>query len=515
MSEQDEKPISAWAGALAQANSQLNVLVPGKPGPPHILIVGGGLAGLGTAVGLSSRDVKITLLESRPRLGGRASSFTDPVTGELVDNCQHVSMACCTNLTDFCERVGVRHLFRRVERLEFFDPEGGRSIWAADPLPAPFHLTRSFLGSKFLSFAEKLRIGRAVAALRYAKDDDPRSFEEWLIAHGQTPRILSRFWATILVSALNERLDRMDISLARKVMLDGFMRNREGHVVEIPAAPLGEIYGTRLESWLAEQGVDVRLTTGVKRLDFDESGTCTGVTLRNGQQLTADFVVLTVPFDRVTDLVPEPMRARLPGLQGAAQIKSTPITGIHLWFDREVCPVEHAMVLDKTIQWVFNHTAIQGRTPADGGGQYLQLVVSAAYELATMEKTQVRDLVLADLAALWPATKDATLVRWWVVTEHGATFSARPGIEQLRPESQSGVEGLVLAGDWTATGWPATMEGAVRSGYKAAETVLHSLGRPTRLVRKDLPTETIGGLIFGRPKASTRLRPEGPTRVNP
>jgi squalene-associated FAD-dependent desaturase len=478
------------------------------------VIVGGGLAGLGAAVGLAGRDVRVTLLESRPRLGGRASSFTDPVTGELVDNCQHVSMACCTNLADFCDRVGIRRLFRRVERLLFVDPEGRRSTWAADRLPAPFHLTRSLLGSRFLRFGEKLRIGRALAALRFARDDDPRSFDAWLIAHGQTPRIRARFWATILVSALNERLDRMDIGLARKVFLDGFLRNREGHVVEIPQVPLGELYGTRLESWLAGHGIDVRLTTGVRMLDLDAEGAFTGVWLRSGERVAADFVVLAVPFDRVGDLVPEPALDRLPGLKALAQMETTPITGIHLWFDREVCPVEHAVVVDRTIQWVFNHTAIQGRTPAAGDGQYLQLVVSAAYDLARREKTEIRDIALADLAALWPAAREATLLRWWVVTEHGATFSARPGVDRLRPDCRTEIEGLVLAGDWTATGWPATMEGAVRSGYRAAEVVLANLGRPTRLIRPDLPSERLGRLLFGRPRAQTRFRPESPLRAS-
>ena len=478
-----------------------------RPDPPRVLIVGGGLAGLATAVGLANRDLQITLLESRPRLGGRASSFTDPVTNELVDNCQHVSMACCTNLADFCERVGIRHLFKRVDRLEFVDPEGRQSTWSADPLPAPFHLARSFLGSKFLTFSEKLRIGRAVAALRFAKDDDTRSFEEWLLAHGQTPRIVARFWATILVSALNEQLDRMDVGLARKVMLDGFMRNREGHVVEIPAAPLGELYGTNLESWLASHHVNVRLKTGVKKLTFTTDGECTGAILRNGEQLTADFVVLSVPFDRIQELIPESVSSRLPALESARKINASPITGIHFWFDREVCPMEHAVVVDRTIQWVFNHTALQGRTSADGKGQYLQLVVSASHNLASLDKDEVKDKALADLAALWPEVREANLVRWWVVTEHGATFSASPGIEKVRPVSETGLEGLILAGDWTATGWPATMEGAVRSGYTAAELVLDNLGCPARLLRADLPTETIGGLIFGRPHKPVRFRP--------
>jgi squalene-associated FAD-dependent desaturase len=471
--------------------------------PPHVAIVGGGLAGLAVAASMVDRGVRVTLFESRPRLGGRASSFQDPVTGEMVDNCQHVSMACCTNLADFCRKVGIADLFRRVPDVHFLSPEGKTSRLVAGRLPAPLHLSGSFLKANYLTWTERLRVAYGVACLARSKDDRKREpFESWLRRHGQTDRTIGRYWGTVLISALNERLDRMDVGHARKVFLDGFLRHRDGYRMEIPLAPLGEIYGSRLERWLAIQGVEVRLTTGVRSVEVDEEGHLAGLRLRSGEAVDADFVVLASPFDRVAGLLPAPVLGRLPGLDGLEKIEASPITGVHLWFDRPVCPFEHVVTVGRLVQWVFDHSAIQGRSTPDGHGQYLQVVISASYDLLAMDKAEILGAVLADLAEIWPASKEAKLVRSWVVTEHGATFAVRPGIDALRPPQRTPVDGLFLAGDWTATGWPATMEGAVRSGYMAAEGILEDLGRPESLVRPDLPAGRLARWLLGpRPVA--------------
>ncbi|HEV3122570.1 MAG TPA: hydroxysqualene dehydroxylase HpnE, partial [Isosphaeraceae bacterium] len=467
--------------------------------PTSVVIVGGGLAGLAAAAALAGRGLPITLLESRPRLGGRASSFVDPATGENIDNCQHVSLGCCTNLDHFCRRVGAESLLRRERAVVFLGPDGRLSRLEAGPLPAPFHLSASFLRLRFLSFTEKLKIARGLAALALKRDERPgEPFSLWLLRHGQTVRTVSLFWAAVLVSALNERLEQMDVGHARKVFLDGFLRNRRGYEMVIPLVPLGELYGTRLEEWLARKGVQVRLTTGAKSIECDDEGSIAGVRLRSGETLRADFVVLAVPFERACGLLADDLRARLPGVERIDGIQASPITGIHFWFDRPVCPLPHVATLGKLVQWVFNHTALQGREAAEGG-QYLQLVVSASYDLLPLEKTAIRDVALAELAELWPAAREAKLLRWWVVTEHTATFSTRPGIDSLRPRQRTAVEGFFLAGDYTATGWPATMEGAVRSGYLAAECVLEDLGRPERIVRPSLRPGWLSRILLGRP----------------
>ncbi|MDX2035134.1 MAG: hydroxysqualene dehydroxylase HpnE [Isosphaeraceae bacterium] len=467
---------------------------------PKVVVVGGGLAGLAVATTLAGRDLDLTLLEARPRLGGRAGSFTDPATQELVDNCQHVSMACCTNLADFCRRVGTGDLFSRVPSIRFLSREGKISHLEAGPLPAPLHLTGSFLRANYLTPLERLRVGFGLACLRFAPAaGSTEPFADWLRRHGQTDRTIELYWGTVLISALNERLDRMDLSHARKVFFDGFLRHRTAYEMELPLVPLGELYGTRLEAKLTELAVDVRLKTGVRTVELDDEGSIRGVTLRSGETLPADFVVLALPFDRIASVLPEGAIERIPGLARLEQFDASPITGIHLWFDRDVCPYDHVVIVGRTIQWVFNHTAIQGRAGriGRGGGQYLQLVISASYDLLPLDKTAIRDLVLAELAEIWPAAKEATLERWWVVTEHGATFAVRPGIDAIRPPQRTPIDGLFLAGDWTDTGWPATMEGAVRSGYAASEGILRDLDRPERLLCPGLPAGGLARRLLG------------------
>jgi squalene-associated FAD-dependent desaturase len=501
------------------------------------VIVGGGLAGLAAAAGLVESGLRITILESRPRLGGRASSFTDPVTGEQVDNCQHVSMACCTNLADFCRRVGIASLFRREPAVVFLSPDGRVSRLRAGLAPAPFHLTKSFLLANFLSWEDKLRIGYGLACLARARDERPgEPMEDWLLRHRQTRRTLDVFWSTVLVSALNERLDRMDFGHARKVFVDGFLSTRTGFQMELPLVPLGELYGGRLESWLSHHGVEVLLKSGIQTVDLDDDATLRGVVLRTGERMDADFVILAVSFDRAPSLLPEAARSRIPELAGPERLESSPITGVHLWFDRPVCPLDHVVTPGRLVQWVFNHTAIQGRQASGAisssgassvpdlaadaaaeGGQYLQVVISASYDLLSLDKLAILDAVLADLAAIWPlpsggrprtrgsprlvgsSPAPARLLRFWVVTEHGATFAVRPGVDRLRPPQRTAIDGLFLAGDWTRTGLPATMEGAVRSGYLAAEGVLEDLGRPSRLVCPELTPGRLARWLLSLP----------------
>jgi squalene-associated FAD-dependent desaturase len=490
-----------------------------KPPPPHIAIVGGGLAGLAVASCLVDRGLKVTILESRPRLGGRASSFPDPATRELVDNCQHVSMACCTNLADFCRRVGIHEMIRREPELVFLGPDGRVSRFRAGFGPAPFHLAGSFLKARFLGLRDKLAVARGLAGLAWDRADRPgETVADWLRRHHQTDRAIDSFWGPVLVSALNERLEQMDVGHARKVFLDGFLRNRSGFQIELPLVPLGELYGRRLERWLEIHEVAVRLTTGVRSVEPDQDGAIGGVTLRTGEFVPADFVVLAVPFDRADRLLADGLRERIPALSNLGAIPSSPITGVHLWFDRPVCPFEHVVTPGRLIQWVFNHTAIQGRRAmsagdlahAPEGGQYLQLVISASYDLLALDKVAIRDRVLDDLAGIWPSAREAKLLRWWVVTEHGATFAVRPGIEALRPPQRTPVDGLLLAGDWTDTGWPATMEGAVRSGYLAAQEILKDLDRPSRLIRPGLPSGALARWLFGPAEYRPPRPPESP-----
>ena len=212
--------------------------------------------------------------------------------------------------------------------------------------------------------------------------------------------------------------------------------------------------------------------------------------------------MLAAPFDRISGLIPAPILDRIPALGGLKSIESSPITGVHLWFDRPVCPFEHVVTVGRLIHWVFDQSSTRGRAAIDGAGQYLQVVISASDDLLPLDKGQVLRAVLDDLESIWPAAKEAKLLRSWVVTEHGATFAVRPGVDALRPPQRTPIDGLFLAGDWTSTGWPATMEGAVRSGYLAAEGILEDLSRPETLIRPDLPAGRLARLLL-------RIGPEG------
>jgi uncharacterized protein with NAD-binding domain and iron-sulfur cluster len=490
--------------------------------PQSAIVVGGGLAGLAAVAGLAGRGFRVTVLESRARLGGRAGSFTDPATGQMVDACQHVSMGCCTNLAHFLRTVGIGHLLAPQRKLYFVTPDRRRSVFKADPWPAPFHLGRALLGAHYLTPGDKLRVAYGLLAmLRETPDADPPLLP-WLEAHRQNRRTIERFWGVVLTSALNETVDRVGLKYARKVFRDGFVRHRDGFVVQVPTVPLGRLYGDELRAWLGSHNVEVRENAGVKRLEIEGPPTLPegrgeeaasgsevaprspssegvaggtpsspsletggrevglrGVTLRDGSALRADWYVLAVPFDRVADLLPEEL-AREPYFAGVKNLAPSPITSVHLWFDRPVMTLPHAVLVDCLGQWVFD------RGEVAPGEFYLQVVVSAARDLRGLGRDEVQRRIAEELGRLFPAAARAKLLRAKVVTEHAATFSAVPGVDRWRPAQASPVANLAVAGDWTATGWPATMEGAVRSGYLAAEAILARAGTPARLLQPDL-----------------------------
>ncbi|GIW87378.1 MAG: phytoene dehydrogenase [Isosphaeraceae bacterium] len=485
-----------------------------RPDPPRVVVVGGGLAGLAAAVALADRGLRLTVLESRPWLGGRAGSFSDPAVGGWVDLCQHVAMGCCTNLEDYCARIGTQNQFRTLPGVRFLARDAPPSIWKADPLPAPLHLARAFWSSRFLSWGDKVRIAQALGRLIRSRPSQPRPIGLWLSEHGQTPRTIRRFWEPILVSALNDRLDRLDLASARQVFVDGFVKNRHAHIVRIPTVPLARVIGEPAAAWLRARGVELRTGVAAVGIECEPEGAVERVRLRDGGAIEADFVVLAVPFHRVADLVGAALRARIPALAHLDQFQAMPITGIHLWFDQMVVPVDHAALIDLTLHWVFNHGKF---STATASGQYVQCVVSASTELAAQPNEAVIRIALDDLARFWPEARPERLRAWRVVTEHRATFAPRPGIERIRPPQRTSIDGLFLAGDWTQTGWPSTMEGAVRSGYLAAEAILQDLGRPASILAPDLPAEPLAAWLLREPTRpnENRDRPASSRPVHP
>jgi zeta-carotene desaturase len=343
------------------------------------------------------------------------------------------------------------------------------SVMRRGALPAPLHFAGSFAKLHFLNLSGKMAIASALLAIRYEygkrTDLDRISMLEWLREKKQPREVLDRFWRQVLVSAVNEDLDGMAASHGLQVFYLGFLARTDSYEMGVPAVTLGELYSER--AWSRHRHVTIQQRATVQQVRI-ENGRVTGIIV-NGECVEADAYVLAVPFERIATLAP--------GLQlELSAFTHSPITGIHLWFDRPITNLPHATLLDRTIQWMFNKK----------GGRYIQLVVSASRSLTEMPRAEVIELALRELKEFFPAAQQAKLERAHVVKEVRATFSAAPGLEEQRPQSATVLPNLFLAGDWTRTGWPATMEGAVRSGYLAAEAVMKSFGESWKFVVPDV-----------------------------
>jgi squalene-associated FAD-dependent desaturase len=436
--------------------------------PMRVIVIGGGLAGMAAAVALESAGAIVTLIESRRSLGGRAGSFQDPQSGEELDNCQHVLLGCCTNLLDLYDRLGVRHLIRFERKVHFRDGAGKRfDLVGMRGLPAPMHLGASFAFFGALNWRERLAYSRAMLAMlrlgrRGRKSLADISFGQWLDDHHQPASLVEKMYDPVLVGALNEQCRLASAEYAIQVFQDAMLAHAGGYVMGLPACPLGQLY----EKLPCR---DVRLGTRVGELRFNGDQVA-GVTLTNGEELNADVVVLATNHHAVRRWIPEHLAERDERFRHLDQIESVPILGVHLWFDRPVMTDSHTALITGPLQWLFRK---------DERGLVLHGVISAAREWVNRPKEECLQLFERQVRSVLPGAAEAKLVRGVIVIEKRATFSPVPGIDRLRPAQappMGGIENLFLAGDYTKTGWPATMEGAVRSGYLAAEAVLKKAG---------------------------------------
>jgi squalene-associated FAD-dependent desaturase len=450
---------------------------------PSVGIVGGGLAGLAAACALADGGWDVTLFERKPFLGGRASSYEHPGTGEVVDNCQHVLLGCCTNLRDFYRRLAVEDKIRWYRRITFIEPGGRTSCIEPSSLPAPLHSTISFLQFKLLSLGDKLAIARALLGLVTGVPEDSREdFLAWLRRKGQTQRAIDHFWAPVLISSLNEELDKTSVKYACMVFRDAFLKSAEAGMMGVPTVPLSELYGVA-ERYITARGGRVLLRSTVEQISCGDGG----VSVRSGDgEFRFDYGISAIPFHHLGRILPasaesDDLRRKV------SHLRTVPITGIHLWFDREITPLEHASLLDRNIQWMFQKSKILvSKALESGSGSYMELVVSSSKNLLEMGRTEIIELALKELAEFFPAVREARLVKATVIKEVHATFAPAPLSEEFRVSPSSAWPRLFLSGDWTATGWPSTMEGAVRSGYLTAEALCRAAGDAQRFVVPDL-----------------------------
>lgn len=471
-----------------------------------VIVAGGGLAGLSSAVALASAGWRVRLFEQRPFLGGRATSYVLP-SGEHVDNCQHVTFGCCTNLEDFYNRVGATNKIKFFDRLVLQDPQGRRGVMHAGVLPAPFHFTGSFLSFAPLSFTEKVGIARAMLAiLRHRGEVDAppgASMLDWLRAQRQSPAAIERFWKAVLVSALSDELDRIDVHYGVMVFWKSVLSNKTGYRMGVPAVALNDLYDGCLRE-ITQRGGEVTFRAPARRLHI-ENGALVKIEFDDQRAESADAYVLALPHEALADILPPEALAADSTLGNLKKIEDASITGVHLWFDRTVMDEPYLTLLETTTQWIFNKSALYGssngsRPPA--AQQYLQLVISSSHELLRKSRQEIVDICIAEVRRALPRARDACIVKSTVIKEANATFSPLPGVDRWRPPQKTQIRGLYLAGDYTATGWPATMEGAVRSGYLAAEAILRDAGAPRQFLQPDLPVEPLVKLLSRAPNRS-------------
>jgi hydroxysqualene dehydroxylase len=428
-----------------------------------VVVCGGGLAGLAAASEASLLGADVVLVERRPFLGGKAYSFVDEDTGTEVDNGQHVFLGCCTAYIAFLKLIGAYAdtTLQPLLNAPVRDRAGRSGALRASRLPAPLHLGPSFVTYPLLSSVEKAMATRALGALgvlRTSRRDelDDVTFAEWLIAHGQTPRAIERFWDLIVLPTCNDRSDRVSAALATFVFQEGFFRTRTGSAIGWSRVGLTRLVDPPARRFLERRGVRIICGQGVTQ------ATASTVELSNGETLAADAVVLALPPDRAREVCSQ-------ALPEAAALGSSPIVNVHVWYDRPVMDDLFAAIVDSPAQWVFNRTAMEGVT---GPGQHLAISISGARDEVVRPKAELIDAITTELKHLFPAAAAAMIERTVCVKEPDATFAAAPGQAALRPGTRTPVDGVVLAGAWTDTGWPATMEGAVRSGMLAARAAL-------------------------------------------
>ncbi len=448
----------------------------------HVVVIGGGFAGLSAAVALAARGTRVTVLEARPRLGGRASSFRDAGTGAVVDNGQHALMGCYRRTLAFLDRIGAGHKVWRQANLhvDLVHPRLGAGAIACPAWPSPLHLAGGLLRYRLLSRGERLgalRAGLTLMLMRRRRDAvlATSTVDEVLVRLGQSAHARASFWNPVAVATLNETPARAAAAPFVEVLARAFFRSRADSQFVLPKVGLGDLYTDDARRFVVRRGGRVWIHPLAAALDV-AAGAIRGVILRDGRRLDADACVAAVPPAALEPLLPAALRATAP-LAGLRGLGASPIVSTHLWFDRPVLHGDFVGLLGTTTQWVFNRSRLLGET---GAGQCVSAVISAGRDVVGWDSEQVTRTVVRDLRALIPAATTARLDHAVVVKEKQATMSSTPAAERLRPSPLTPLRGFILAGDWTATGLPPTIESAVESGERAAALVEAALARSAR-----------------------------------
>jgi zeta-carotene desaturase len=449
----------------------------GTGGSPEAIVVGGGFAGLAAATALAEAGSRVIVMEARPHLGGRARSWIDLETGHVVDNGQHLFMGCYVETLRLLSRLGALDRLALQPRLQltFLDRGQRPAVFRLPPLPSPWNLAAGLLAFPGLSFSDRLallRVGRDVARRSRrgavaAADLDDRTVAEWLAGLGQPPEATRRLWFPLAIAALNEDPQVASAACFLPVLREAFHRGTSGSRLGIARVGLSDLYVDPALHYLRAKGCEVRTRTQIRRV-LIEGGRCSGVLMPDGTRLAAGAVVVAVPPEELLELL-SPGTAAEPAFAGASRLETSPIVSVYLWFGSPVTELPFAGLIGGTWQWLFNRRAFAGSAGAEHG---VPLVCSAARHLVDRPREQLVRLALEDLHAFLPESRRATLRHSLVIKEKRATISPARGALALRPASLTPYRGLHLAGDWIATGLPATIEGAVLSGHACARQAL-------------------------------------------
>ena len=452
---------------------------------PRVIVLGGGLAGMAAACHLLDEGWHVTLVEKRPYLGGRVFSFTDRETGQIVDNGQHVFLGCCTYYMDFLEKIGTlnRAYLQQRTSVEVVRPGRPTGRIAAGRLPKPLHMLPSFLAYRHLGLWDKLTAVYALLRLNAADRTKPglqqETFAHWLRRHRQTQRAIDNFWNLIVMPCVNDDVEDVSASMGIMIFQEGLLKSPQSSRIGYAREGLSTLMGEAAKAYLESNGASVVTGQSAAALllnegaDDDESRV-SAVHLSNGDALQADAYVSALPLDNLTPLLPQ-ILAETPFFSSLQSLQTAPIVNVYLWYDRPVMEQDFVAVVDSPLQWVFNKTAIMGRN--DAKGQYVTVSLSAAFDYVNQPKNALQQMCIEAMKDAFPKAKSARVTRCLVVKQEKATFRCLPGSERFRPAAATPIQNLFLAGDWTDTGWPSTMEGAVRSGVTAAKAVLKA-GQP-------------------------------------
>ena len=456
-----------------------------SPAPPGsrsprlpVVIIGGGFAGLAAAVDLAEQGRKVTVLERRSFLGGRAYSFTDKTTGDVIDNGQHLMMGCYHHTLNFLEKIGAlgKVKFQPSPRVDFLHETEGHASFQCPNLPAPLHLLAGLVRLQSIGWSDRLRalrVGLALQRMNGGVNGERAQLadvtvREWLNQLGQSETMQRRFWDIVALATLNETPDRASADMFARVLDQAFLHSKQDSTMVIARVGLSDLYTADAQAFIEARGGEVRLNADVEAITFDGLRV-TGLTLRGGEHLETATVISAVPYFALRRMIAPEVLMSSSSFRSLPEFKSAPIVSINLWYDRLVTELEFVGLLDSPIEWVFNKNAIAGET--NKTRQHLALVISGAHEAAKQSKEELIALAVGEMERFFPAARALKPVHAFVVREHDATLSHTSGVARLRPPQQTEFENFFLAGDWTATGLPATIESAVWSGQECARLV--------------------------------------------